>query len=355
VIEVSVPLGKRAYSILISPGLLSDAYTWLGSHDYHEWVVVTDENIAPLYLDALVSHLSSRRVVTVVLPAGEQAKNIDNWLIVLNRMLEAKVSRGACLVALGGGVIGDLVGFASSCYQRGIDFVQVPTTLLAMVDSSVGGKTAINHHFGKNMIGTFYQPKSVIIDLNVISTLPSREYIAGLAEVIKYGLIWDENFFALLEQESTAIKARQSTVLGQVIARCCEIKGEIVALDETESNIRAILNFGHTFAHGIEAATNYKRYLHGEAVAIGMCMALSLGVALKELPAYLLERTRHWLMTMGLPTVLDKEIEPQTVWHAMQWDKKKTNKGLNFVLLARLGKALVRDDVDVAIAKSVLC
>ena len=353
-IEVSVPLGKRAYSIMIEPGMLTRAHTWLASHYYHEWVVVTDENIAPLYLDAFVSHLSGQRIVTIVLPSGEKSKSIDNWLLVLNKMLEAKVSRGACLVALGGGVVGDLGGFAAACYQRGIDFLQIPTTLLAMVDSSVGGKTAVNHPLGKNMIGAFYQPKNVIVDLNVLATLPAREYAAGLAEILKYGLIWDEYFFELLEQEQDAIKHRQLDVLGRIIARCCEIKGEVVALDEQEHNVRAILNFGHTFAHGIEAVTDYQRYLHGEAVAIGMCMALALGVALKELPTSLLERTQQWLRMMGLPITLDDDIDPQAVWHAMQWDKKKTSKGLRFVLLDRLGKALVRDDIDVEIAKSVL-
>ncbi len=353
-IEVSVPLGKRAYSILIERGLLSHPHTWLASYYYQEWVVVTDENVAPLYLDAFVNHLTGKRVVTIVLPSGEQAKNIDHWLMVLNKMLQAKISRSGCLVALGGGVVGDLAGFAAACYHRGIDFIQIPTTLLAMVDSSVGGKTAVNHSLGKNMIGAFYQPKNVIIDLNVLSTLPSREYAAGLAEVVKYGLIWDEHFFELLEQKATMIQERCLDVLGRVIARCCEIKGEVVALDETDSNIRAILNFGHTFAHGIEVATNYQRYLHGEAVAIGMCMALELGVILEELPVSLLERTRHWLTTMSLPTSLDDDIDPQAVWNAMQWDKKKTSKGLRFVLLARLGKALVRDDVNVEIAKSVI-
>ena len=260
--EITVSLGKRSYSIIAAPGLLRQG-DWLQMIGGNSVVVVTDEHVASLYLPSLVKRLQTQyEVLPITVPAGERHKNAETWLEILSAMLQAKLTRQVTVIALGGGVIGDMAGFAAACYQRGVDFIQVPTTLLAMVDSSVGGKTAINHPLGKNMIGAFYQPKAVLMDLDVLSSLPDREYAAGLAEVLKYGLIWDEKLLHDLMTHAEALQQRNLLQLEGVITRCCHIKAEIVGLDERESGVRAILNFGHTFGHAIEAVTEYKKYLN---------------------------------------------------------------------------------------------
>ena len=352
--EVTVPLGQRGYSIIIAPGLLQKL-TWRETHCSHELVIISDQNVADLYLNNLLKHCEKwHRVVSIVFPAGEQHKNIDTWSGILDTMLKERVSREATILALGGGVVGDMAGFVASCYQRGVDFIQIPTTLLAMVDSSVGGKTAINHPLGKNMIGSFYQPKLVVADLDVLATLPEREYAAGLAEVLKYGLIRDAELFRTLMREVDALQQRRLDILGSIVSECCRIKAEVVGLDEREQGVRAILNFGHTFGHALEAVTEYRRYLHGEAVAIGMMLALRLSMMMNQLDPGVLAQTENWLAKMGLPTVLPEDIDRDALWQAMQSDKKKTHRGLRFILLNSLGDAVVEETVDFKLVKEIL-
>ena len=273
---LNVSLGDRSYPIYIGPGLL-DQGELLNRHiQSNQVMVITNETVAPLYLDRFVRTLSARQLATLVLPDGEVFKTMDSAMRIFDELLVRKFGRNACLIALGGGVIGDLVGFAAACYQRGVPFVQVPTTLLSQVDSSVGGKTAVNHPRGKNMIGAFYQPQCVLADTSVLDTLPDRELSAGLAEVIKYGLIRDLEFFHWLEANVEALLRREPEALAFAIERSCHNKAEVVAADERESGVRATLNLGHTFGHAIETGCGYGTYLHGEAVAIGMCQAADL-------------------------------------------------------------------------------
>jgi 3-dehydroquinate synthase len=273
---LTVDLGERSYPIHIGQHLLADP-ALLAPHIHGRQVmVVSNETVAPLYLDRLLSLLADFDVTTTILPDGEQYKNLDTLNIIYTALLEHRMNRGCTLIALGGGVIGDITGFAAASYQRGVAFLQVPTTLLAQVDSSVGGKTGVNHALGKNMIGAFHQPGCVLIDTDTLDTLDDRQLAAGLAEVIKYGLIQDAGFFAWLEQNMSALKSRDKQALAWAIERSCAIKAEIVAADERESGKRALLNLGHTFGHAIETGTGYGNWLHGEAVAAGMVMAADL-------------------------------------------------------------------------------
>ena len=274
--ELHVELGDRSYPIHIGPGLLADEELFRAAVPSDQVMILTDENVAPLYLDRIRRHFQDRSCEALILPDGEIHKSLGRFEDIVTFMLEHGFERSASLVALGGGVIGDLGGFAAACYQRGIAYVQVPTTLLAQVDSSVGGKTAVNHPLGKNMVGAFHQPQAVIADTESLATLPDREYRSGIAEVIKYGLIRDRNFFEWLEANLGGILARSPEIIDHAIRRSCENKAEIVAADETETGIRAMLNFGHTFGHAIETGTGYGSWLHGEAVAAGMCMAARL-------------------------------------------------------------------------------
>jgi len=262
-------------------------------------MVVSNETIAPLYLDSLLNKIPNAD--SVILPDGEQYKQLATVEHVFEALLNQRHNRTTTLLALGGGVVGDMTGFAAACYQRGVKFIQVPTTLLAQVDSSVGGKTGVNHALGKNMIGAFHQPVAVLIDTDTLSSLPTREYQAGLAEVIKYGLICDADFFIWLEQNMPALIARDQAALQYAIARSCKNKAKVVAADEREGGIRAILNLGHTFGHAIETATEYKAWLHGEAVGFGMIMALDLSMRLGLIDASGLERTIALIAAAGLP------------------------------------------------------
>lgn len=341
--RVDIALGERSYPILIGPGLLTDAATLRANIKARDLLIVTNETIAPLYLSPLTSALDDCRIETVVLPDGESYKTLESFARILDALVEARMNRDAAVIALGGGVIGDMAGFAASCYQRGIDYVQMPTTLLAQVDSSVGGKTAVNHPKAKNMIGAFYQPRCVIADTSTLATLPDREYRAGIAEVVKYGLIYDAAFFQWLEANAQALLVRDAGAVMHVIRRSCEIKAEVVGVDEREHGLRAILNLGHTFGHAVETATGYGTWLHGEAVATGMVMAADLSARLGWLPEVDRDRAVCLLERFGLP-VQAPRIGAARGRELMGMDKKVLDRKLRLVLLRRLGQADVVGD-----------
>ena len=337
---LQVDVGHSRYPITIGSGLLSNP-DWLRAQiPLGDLMIVTNSTVAELYLAKVTANLPERRLGKCILKDGEQYKTLQTVETVLDALVDHKLNRDAIVLALGGGVIGDIAGFTASCYQRGIGYVQIPTTLLAQVDSSVGGKTGVNHSGGKNLIGAFYQPLAVIADTDSLATLPDRELAAGLAEVIKYGCIWDPPLFDWLDQNMPALKARDTDALTHAIARSCEIKAMVVAKDEREHDLRAILNFGHTFGHAIEAATHYQTYLHGEAVAIGMLMAADLSRRLGLIDSAVLERIRSILTRAGLPTEAPR-IGASRALDLMRMDKKVLAGTVRLVLLENLGKAIV--------------
>ena len=344
--KLCVELGDRSYPIFIGDGLLQSSEL-LASHIHGEQVlVITNETIAPFYLSSLVNALSAYSVETVILPDGEAHKNLEVLNTIFDVLLAKKYNRTATLIALGGGVIGDMTGFAAACYQRGVNFCQIPTTLLAQVDSSVGGKTAVNHKLGKNMIGAFYQPQCVIIDTSLLSTLPDREFRAGLAEVIKYGLIADAGFFNWIEKNIYKLLVRDPDALCFAIEKSCVNKARIVEKDERENGVRAILNLGHTFGHAIETFQSYKGWLHGEAVAIGMIMAAELSSLLGWIDKADVRRIREILACCSLPTVAPKDMSPKIFLELMSIDKKVLDGSLRFVLLRSIGVATVTSEID---------
>ena len=306
-------------------------------------LVVTNETIAPLYLAKLTSTLEGRRIANVTLPDGEKHKTLATLSLILDALIEGRFNRDAAVVALGGGVIGDMAGFAAACYQRGIDYIQVPTTLLAQVDSSVGGKTAVNHPKGKNMIGAFHQPSAVIADVSTLATLPKREFNAGLAEVVKYGLIYDVDFLTWLERNADALNAREEAATVYAVRRSCEIKAAVVGADEREHGLRAILNLGHTFGHAIETATGYTEWLHGEAVAAGMVMAADFSQRLGWIHRDDLQRTIDLLQRFELPVTAPR-IGSERGLHLMGMDKKVLKGQVRLVLLKRMGEASIVSD-----------
>lgn len=340
--KLDVALGERSYPIYIGAGLLDSGL--VRQHVGKEVMLVSNGTVAPLYLEQIRKQLTGSRTDVVILPDGEQFKNLETLNLVFDALLERHHDRGTTLVALGGGVIGDMTGFAAACYQRGVNFVQIPTTLLAQVDSSVGGKTAVNHRLGKNMIGAFYQPRAVIIDTSVLSTLPPREFSAGLAEVVKYGLIRDAEFFAWLEAHLDALRARDSQCLARCIETSCRNKAEVVAADETETGMRAILNLGHTFGHAIETFTGYTKWLHGEAVATGMVMACDFSVALGLLDKAVAQKVRELLQRCQLPVRAPEGMTGRDFIEYMSHDKKVRDGRLRLVLLRGLGAAIVTAD-----------
>ena len=335
---ITVALGERSYPIHIGPQLLDDARLY-GS-PAKQLLIVTNEVVAPLYLARVQEALRGRHVETLVLPDGERHKTLATFTTVIDRLVDARFHRDACLVALGGGVIGDLTGYVAASFQRGVDFVQIPTTLLAQVDSSVGGKTAVNHPRAKNMIGAFHQPIAVLADTDTLKSLPPRELSAGLAEVIKYGVIVDAEFFAWLEAHMVELRALDGAALTYAIRRSCEIKAGIVAEDERERGRRALLNLGHTFGHALESLGRYERWLHGEAVAIGTALAARTSVALGSLAARDCERIEKLLSLAGLPTHATG-IEAQDLLEHMRGDKKADQTGLKLILIPALGHAIV--------------
>lgn len=348
-----VGLGDRSYPIYIGEGLLDDPslYAVAGK----QVMVVTNETVAPLYLDRVERALAvaGRVVDHVILPDGEAHKTLACLDTVFDALLARRHNRNTTLVALGGGVIGDMTGFAAACYQRGVEFVQVPTTLLAQVDSSVGGKTGVNHPRGKNMIGAFHQPRSVIIDVATLHSLPAREFSAGLAEVIKYGLIRDSQFFVWLEGSIDALVARSGATLAEAIERSCRNKAEVVVADEREAGERATLNLGHTFGHAIETSCGYGNWLHGEAVAAGMVMAAHLSVRLGWLGRDELERTERLLLRAGLP-VRPPAIAVDEFLDHMQVDKKNVGGRIRLVLLRGIGRAVITDEFPPADLQATL-
>ena len=353
-IVLNVDLGARSYPIHIGAGLLDDGALFAALAKAEQVMVLSNEVVAPLYMARVRAHFSGRRCETLVLPDGEAHKTLATFGDVMGFMLEKRLERGALLVALGGGVIGDLGGFAAACYQRGIDFLQVPTTLLAQVDSSVGGKTAVNHPLGKNMIGAFHQPIAVVADTDTLATLPARELHAGLAEVIKYGLIRDLPFFEWLETHLDRLLARASATLAEAVRRSCHNKAEVVAADERETGERATLNLGHTFGHAIETASGYGNWLHGEAVSAGMCMAARLSARCGWLEAGELERTLALLARAQLPVAPPPGISAGKFRELMLHDKKNVGGRIRLVLLQGLGKSCVTQDYDDRLLEAVL-
>ncbi|UHD14221.1 3-dehydroquinate synthase [Thiocapsa bogorovii] len=352
--SLNVALGARAYPIHIGTGLISDPDLYRPHLFSSQVMIVTNETVAPLYLDAVRSALEGYHVEEVVLPDGEQHKTVEVWNRIFDALLQARFGRDCALVALGGGVVGDMAGFAAACYQRGVGFIQVPTTLLAQVDSSVGGKTGINHPAGKNMIGAFHQPRAVIADTATLATLPQRELSAGLAEVLKYGLIRDATFLAWLETHMAELLARDADALAYIIRRSCEIKAEIVAEDELEAGQRALLNLGHTFGHAIETATGYGTWLHGEAVGVGICMAADLSARKGWLTEGDVERVRRLVASAGLPVAAPDDLSADRFLQLMAVDKKVQDGQLRLVLLQQPGDAVVTGDVDPNLLRATL-
>jgi 3-dehydroquinate synthase len=343
--ELSVELGERSYPIFIGQGLL-------GSQDLSPYVagtqvmIVTNETVAPLYLERAKAGFPGKRVDTVILPDGERFKNWQTLNSIFDGLLEQRHTRKTTLVALGGGVVGDMAGFAAACYQRGVPFIQIPTTLLSQVDSSVGGKTGINHPLGKNMIGAFHQPQAVLIDTVSLQTLPAREVSAGLAEVIKYGLIRDQAFLAWLEEHMDSLVSLNPEALAEAIFRSCACKAEVVALDEREGGLRAILNLGHTFGHAIETYAGYGNWLHGEAVGAGMRMAAELSALEGMISRDDCDRINRLILRAGLP---DKPPAGMTADHFMSLmavDKKNLDGLLRLVLLRSVGDAVVTSEAN---------
>lgn len=353
--QLNVDLGERSYPIFIGSGLIQDPQKFRPYIAGSQVLLVTNTVIDPLYSSALEASLGFVETLhKLVLPDGEETKNLTTLNLIFDALLQGKHNRKTTLVALGGGVLGDMVGFAAACYQRGVDFIQVPTTLLSQVDSSVGGKTGVNHALGKNMIGAFHQPNAVIIDTNVLSTLPARELSAGLAEVIKYGLIADGAFFTWLEENISALMRREPSAMMYAIERSCQIKAEVVAQDEKEGGVRAILNLGHTFGHAIEAHMGYGSWLHGEAVGAGMVMACKMSHKLGWIDRGTVARAVDLIAAAGLPVAPPDIMSPDIFIRYMAVDKKVLDKTLRLVLLKACGHAVVTSDFSDEVLQDTL-
>jgi len=351
---VGVDLGERSYPIYIGKGLLGDPQRVVPHIRGRQVLIVSNETVAPLYLDKVKQAFADYQVESVVLPDGEKYKTLEVLNQVFDALLEKRLDRKCTLVALGGGVIGDMTGFAAACYQRGVDFIQVPTTLLSQVDSSVGGKTGVNHPLGKNMIGAFHQPRCVIADTDSLDTLDDQQLSAGLAEVIKYGLIHDLEFFEWLEANMDRLVAREPEALAYAIERSCQDKAKVVAADEKEGGIRAILNLGHTFGHAIETGVGYGEWLHGEAVGTGMLMAADLSQRMGWLSEDDVERVDDILDKAGLPTRFPGHLDNQRFLELMAVDKKVEAGRIRLVLLKSLGEAVITDQFDPALLEATL-
>jgi 3-dehydroquinate synthase len=353
--QVPIALGDRGYQIHIGTGLLGDPGTWSRVPASAHGVIVSNTTVAPLYAQRLQAAIAARHrhVELVVLPDGEQYKDWQTLNRIFDAMLERGCDRKSVVYALGGGVVGDMAGFAAACYMRGVPFVQVPTTLLAQVDSSVGGKTGINHPLGKNMIGAFHQPLLVACDLDTLRTLPAREFSAGLAEVIKYGPIADVQFLEWLETNLDALVRRDTAAVAHAVRRSCEIKAAVVGQDEREAGLRAILNFGHTFGHAIEAGLGYGEWLHGEAVGCGMVMAMQLSQRLGYVDAPWVQRVTDLLRRAGSP-VVGPALGPDRYLELMRVDKKSEAGEIRFVLIERPGTAIVRGAPDALVREVIV-
>jgi 3-dehydroquinate synthase len=351
---LDLDLGPRSYSIFIGEALLDRAELFDAGLAGNQVMIVSNETVAPLYLDRLEKSLEGKHVRSVILPDGEAFKTLAELSKIFDALVAARFARDCTLVALGGGVVGDMAGFAAACYQRGVAHIQVPTTLLAQVDSSVGGKTGVNHPEGKNMIGAFHQPSCVIADTGTLSTLSDRELCAGLGEVIKYGLLWDADFFAWLEQHMPALLERDRESLTRVIHRSCQIKAEMVSADETEGGVRALLNLGHTFGHAIEAGLGFGTWLHGEAVAAGLCMAADLSARLGRIQGDDVRRVERIVTSARLPTRVPGELSAERMLELMAVDKKIKQGKLRLVLLDAIGKAELEAEFDAEALRETL-
>lgn len=352
-IKLAAESADRGYPILIGENLLQDSALLANHVKARSVMIVSNETIAPLYLQTLKNSLHDKLVHEVIIPDGEHTKSLNTLSVIIDALIATRMNRDCAVIALGGGVIGDMAGFAAACYQRGVDFIQIPTTLLAQVDSSVGGKTAVNHPGGKNLIGAFHQPRAVIADISALKTLPDRELRAGLAEVIKYGLIYDFAFFEWLEKNVGKILARDVDALTHAIKRSCEIKAEVVGIDEREQGLRAILNLGHTFGHAIENALGYGEWLHGEAVAAGMAMAAEMSHTLGWISSNDLQRTTNLIESSGLP-IHPPKIGAAKALELMGMDKKVMSGQLRLVLLKKMGEAIITKDYPVDVLQATL-
>ena len=352
--ELQVELNDKGYPIYIGTGLLRQPELLVNQIKSKQVLIVTNTTIAPLYLDDVLQSLNGFQVEVIELPDGEEYKNLENVTKIFDLLLAKKYSRNATLIALGGGVIGDMCGFAAACYQRGIPFIQIPTTVLAQVDSSVGGKTGVNHPLGKNMIGAFYQPQCVIADIDVLDTLDDRQLSAGIAEVIKYGLIRDLELFEWLEKNITLVLARDKAALAYIIERSCINKAEVVAEDEFEAGVRATLNLGHTFGHAIETGMGYGEYLHGEAVAIGIGYAADLSERMGWITSSDIARILSLLKLAKLPTVPPKEMNVSQFIDLMTVDKKNIDGKIRLILLESIGKATLPVHIEQSLLEQTL-
>lgn len=343
--KVKVNLGQRSYNIIIDKGILSGIGEGLLPFNFSpKIVVISNPAVFGLYGKAVIDSLTKAGFESscILIPDGEEYKDYFWAYHILSELLTGGLDRNSCLLALGGGVIGDMTGFVASIYMRGIYFVQVPTSLLAQVDSSVGGKTGVNHPLGKNMIGAFYQPKLVWIDIDTLATLPQRELLCGISEIIKYGIIWDEELFEFMERNRDAVMNLDADAVSYIIRRSCEIKAEVVSKDERETDLRAILNFGHTIGHAIEAATGYRGYLHGEAVAIGMHLEAELAHKMGLLEKWNVLRIKSLLDAYGLPSEISADLHLDKMIEHMKIDKKIENGQIKMILPERIGKAVIK-------------
>lgn len=344
--QLHVALADRSYPICIGEKLISNSDLIRQYIAGNQVCVVTNNVVAPLYSQDLLNALSSYQVEQVILPDGEKFKTIETWSSIFDKLLAARHNRSTTIIALGGGVVGDMAGFAAASYQRGVDFIQIPTTLLSMVDSSVGGKTGVNHPLGKNMIGAFYQPRLVLADISLLKTLPQREISAGIAEIIKYGLISDYEFFVWLENNMDALMQGNVDALSYAVKRSCENKAFVVGKDERESGLRAILNLGHTFGHAIETAQGYGSWLHGEAVGAGIAMAADLSCRRGAIGKQELDRIVNLLQRAKLPVKAPANMDADTFLSLMGVDKKVLDGRLRLVLLKKMGQAEITSDID---------
>ena len=345
---VRVELGSRSYPVTIGSGILLDIGRSVKQLDFSGSIaLVSNTTVFPLYGATVSRSLSASgfSCTEIILPDGEEFKTMASAEKIFDAMLRARLDRASVLVALGGGVIGDLAGFAASLYMRGIDFLQVPTTLLAQVDSSIGGKTGVNHPLGKNMIGTFWQPRLVWIDIDTLLSLPRREFVAGVAEIIKYGIIWDQEVFDFLEKNVQNVLSLERNPLTHIISRSCEIKADVVARDEREGGLRAILNFGHTIGHALETATGYTSFLHGEAVAVGMYVEAEIARLLGIMRSEEVLRIRRLLSAYGLPSAIPGDIDLELFFDSIKLDKKAVSGTLRFILPDRIGNVTIHSAV----------
>ena len=351
--SMQVDLGERSYPIFVDSGILSNEIFLRKIIGDGQLMIITNHTIAKIFLDSFLQIFPKSNHISI--PDGEEFKNLHTLEGIFDELMIRRHNRSTTLVALGGGVVGDITGFAAACFQRGVNFIQIPTTLLAQVDSSVGGKTGVNHSFGKNMIGAFHQPKAVIVDINTLTTLPDREFNAGLAEVIKYGLISDYEFFEWLEKNIFALLDRDEVALKHAIITSCKNKSLVVTKDEQEQGLRAILNLGHTFAHAIETATDYKVWLHGEAVGFGMLLALDLSKSLGLIDVDDFNRVKNLISLASLPISPPSCVNDiSNIIHLMGMDKKVLNGKLRFILLNAIGDAFINDNVPLDELEKIL-